>query len=185
MRKVVFAINNTIDGYADHTAGIADDALHDFHTDLLDDCDIILFGRTTYQLMESFWPTAKNVPGITKSMIRFAEKINSIKKMVFSKNLNKVSWNNVELHSKDLFEQINQLKKQNGKNIAIGSLSLAAQCAKAGLIDEYWFVVQPIILGRGKALFKDLDLNIHLELLETKKFNSGTVALHYKNIGVL
>ena len=84
MRKVIFAINNTIDGYADHTTVIADDELHDFYTNLLNDVDAILMGRKTYQLMESFWPVASKDARSTKSMIRFANIFNPMRKIVFS-----------------------------------------------------------------------------------------------------
>lgn len=85
MKKLIFAINVTIDGFADHTAVIADDELHDFYTNLLNDADTLLFGRKTYQLMESYWPQAQNDPQATKSMIEIANKINSLPKIVFSK----------------------------------------------------------------------------------------------------
>ena len=109
MRKVIFAINITIDGFADHTVGIADDELHDFFTNLLKKEDLILFGRKTYELMEDFWPNAKDDSRITKSMIEFSEIINSIKKIVFSKTLEKVNWQNSELCKNELVEEIQNL----------------------------------------------------------------------------
>src|SRR5919106_465602 len=103
-RKIIFAINITIDGFADHTAVIADDELHDFYTDLLTTVDIVLFGRKTYQLLESFWPVAHEDSRSTKSMLRFADKINSIRKIVFSNALNEVHWSNTSLIKENMIE---------------------------------------------------------------------------------
>ncbi len=180
MRKVTFSINITIDGFADHTAVIADDQLHEFYTNLLNDSDTILFGRKTYQLMESFWPAAAENPVSTKSMIEFANKINSISKIVFSKTLDEVSWNNTKLKKENLVEEVLKLKNQNGKNISIGSLSLASNLISHDLIDEFWFLTQPVILGKGKQLFETLDKRVNLRLLDSIIFNSGVAALHYE-----
>ena len=180
MRKIIFAINNTIDGYADHTAMIADDELHDFFAEFLDDIGVVLFGRKTYQLMESFWPAAKDDPGINKSMIRYADKINPMKKIIFSKTLKEVTWKNSELCQNDFIDEVKRLQKQNGKNIAAGSLSLATQLMQHNLIDEYHFVVHPIILGTGKLLFENLDKKQHFKLVDIKTFHSGVVVLHYQ-----
>ncbi len=97
MRKVIFAINITINGFADHTVGIADADLHNFFSDLLNEADVILFGRKTYQLMESYWPIAYDDPQSTESEKRFADTINPIKKIVFSNTLKKVDWENSDL----------------------------------------------------------------------------------------
>jgi dihydrofolate reductase len=180
MRKVIFAINITIDGYADHTAGIVDDELHDFFTNLLKNSDVILFGRKTYKLMEDFWPFAKDDPQSDRSTIEFSEVINSIKKIVFSKTLEKVTWQNSELCKNELVEELIILKKENGKNISVGSLSLASQLVKKNLIDEFYFVVHPIILGKGKHLFEDLNFRQNMKLIDTKKFSSGAIVLHYQ-----
>ncbi|MCB0746818.1 MAG: dihydrofolate reductase family protein [Ignavibacteriae bacterium] len=179
MRKIIFAINTTIDGYADHTAGIVDAKLHDFFTNLLSNSDVILFGRKTYELMENFWPNAKDYPQSDKSTIDFSDKINSIKKIVFSKTLEKVDWENSELCKNNLADTIHSLKKQKGKNISIGSLSLASQLTKLELIDEYWFLVHPIIMGSGKRLFEDHNKRSSLMLIDTKTFKSGVVVAHY------
>jgi len=180
MRKIIFAINITIDGFADHTAVIADDELHDFHTDLLSTVDAILFGRKTYQLLESYWPNAHEDPQATKSMIEFAHKINSMRKIVFSRTLDKVTWNNTRLVEENMVEEILKLKNQPGNSLSVGGLSIASNLTKLGLIDEYWFLVQPIILGKGKQLFENLNDRTDLKLIDTKIFNSGIVVLHYK-----
>ena len=130
MRKVIFAINKTIDGFADHTAVIADDELHDFFTNLLNDADVVLMGRKTYQLMENFWPVAYDDPQSTKSMLRFADKYNPIKKIIFSKTLAEVKWENSQLANKDISGIVSELKKQKGKNILAGSINIASAVIK-------------------------------------------------------
>ena len=180
MRKVIFAINITINGTADHTESIADDELHDFFTDLLNDIDVILFGRNTYQLMESFWPVAYKDPRSTQSILRFADKINSIQKVVFSKTLTEVSWNNSKLLKGNIRNEVLSLKKQRGKNISVGSLSIASDLTQAGLIDEYWILVHPIFSSSNKRIFKNIKKRINLKLISKKIFDSGVVALHYR-----
>ena len=180
MRKVIFGINNTINGLADHTSVIADDELHDFFTNLLNEGDVVLMGRKTYQLMENFWPVVYKDTNSTKSMLRFADKYNPIKKIIFSKTLTEVKWENSELAIKDLPEIVSGLKEQRGKNILAGSISIAAQLLKLNLIDEFWFVVHPIIAGNGPRLFDGLDVNTKLQFVDSKLFRSGAMALHYK-----
>ena len=182
LRKLIFSINLTIDGFADHTAMIADAELHDFFTNLLSTVDIILFGRKTYQLMASYWPTVPEDPGSTKSEIEFARKYNSLRKIVFSKTLDKVGWTNSILAIDNLEEEARKLKQQPGKNISAGSISIASALTKLGLIDEYWFLVHPVILGKGKQLFEDFNNRVTLKLIDTKKLNSGVVVLHYQKI---
>jgi len=179
MRKLIFAINITVDGFADHTSVIADDELHDFYTDLLNSFDIILFGRKTYQLFESFWPTADKDPQSTKSMLRFADKINGLHKIVFSKTLHQVAWNNTKLVKDNVLEEITRLKQQPGKNLSTGGISFSSSLMKAGLIDEFWFLVHPIVSGSGRRLFNEIDIKAKLKLLETQVFKSGVVAMHY------
>jgi dihydrofolate reductase len=179
MRKVIFSINNTIDGTADHTTGIADEELHDFFTDLLNEVDVSLMGRKTYQLMASYWPVAYKDPECTESMKRFADKFNAMKKIIFSNTLKSVDWQNSVLAEKDLSSTVLELKKEKGKSISAGSISIAGQLMKDDLIDEFWFLVHPIISSNGKYLWKDLDIRVNLKFLESKTFESGVVALHY------
>jgi dihydrofolate reductase len=179
MRKVIFAINVTIDGFADHEVMIADKELHDFFTELLGTFDILLFGRKTYELMESYWPNARKDPAATESMKAFADKINSLPKMVFSKTLKEVTWEPVILMRSKIEDEILKLKNQPGKNISINGLSIAAHLTALGLIDEYWFLIHPVIAGKGKPLFETLESKTNLTLIETKNFQSGVVAMHY------
>lgn len=160
---------------------IADDELHDFFTNLLDTIDVTLMGRKTYQLMENYWPSAHEDPSATKSTINFAYKFNAMNKIVFSKTLAEVKWKNSRLASENLLKVVSDLKNQKGKNISAGSLSIADQLLNANLIDEFWFLIHPVVLGKGKKLFDEEKLQRELKLLEICKFNSGVIALHYEN----
>jgi dihydrofolate reductase len=181
MGKIVFAINITIDGFADHEVMIADEELHDFFTDLLGTSDMLLFGRKTYDLMESYWPNARKDPDATESMKAFADRINNLPKMVFSKTLKEVKWDHTILMRSNIEDEILKLKKQPGKNISIDGLSIASHLTGLGLIDEYWFLIHPVILGKGKPLFESLKTKTNLTLIETKRFQSGVVVMHYKH----
>ncbi len=180
MRKVVFSINSTINGFADHTTVIADEELHDFFTGLLNDSDVSLMGRKTYQLMASYWPVAHKDPECTESMKRFADQFNAMKKIIFSNTLNNVEWQNSVLAEKDLLSTVLELKKENGKSIFAGSINIAGQLFKHNLIDEFWFVIHPVIAGTGPRLFEGIINVNNLQLIDSKKFNSGAIALHYK-----
>ncbi len=181
MRNLFLAINVSLDGFADHTVAIADDELHEFYSGLLDNTDIALFGRVTYQLMESYWPRAHEDPQATKSMLDFAGRFNAIPKIVFSRTLQKAGWNNTRLVRDNMVEEVIRLKQQSGKDISIGGISVSRELVKRGLIDEYWLVVQPVIVGKGRRLFDGLDDRINLKLLDTKTLKSGVVALHYQS----
>jgi dihydrofolate reductase len=179
MRNVVFAINITIDGYCGHESGIADDELHEYFTGLLRDSDVEIFGRNTYHLMYPYWHDVAVNQSETKVLNEFARTFDSIPKIVFSTTLKSVEWNNTILLRSNLQEEILKLKQQPGKNISIGALSIASQVAQWNLIDEYHFVVHPIIAGEGPRLFESVK-NLPLKLVGSKMFGSGAVALHYK-----
>jgi len=183
MRKLVFAINVSLDGFADHTVAIADDELHQFFSSLLDETDIELFGRVTYQLMESYWPHAHNDPNATCVILEFADRFNSISKIVFSKSLLKAEWNNTKLIKGNAIEEVKKLKQQPGKNISIGGISLATALMKAGLIDEYLILIHPVAAGKGRQLFEGINEKRKLKLADTQVFKSGVVVLHYLSEG--
>jgi len=184
MRKLVWAINVSLDGFADHTVGIGvDDDLHGFFSDLLDDMDLVVFGRVTYQLMEAAWPNAHKDPNATKRTLEFAGKFNAIPKVVFSRTLDKAEWNNTRLVHEDMVNEVTRLKQRTGKNILLDGISVAQEFMRRGMIDEYWLVVHPIVAGKGKRLINDLNDSVILRLLDTKVFRSGTVVLHYENRG--
>ncbi len=180
MRKLIFSINVSVDGFADHTVTVAaDDELHDFYSGLLDVTDIALFGRVTYQLMESYWPHAHEDPRATRGMLDFADRFNAIPKIVFSRTLQKADWYNTRLVKEHMVDEVVKLKSQPGRNISLGGISISQEFMKLGKVDEYWLAVQPILVGKGKRLFDNLDRQVNLELVDTKKFNSGVVVLHY------
>ena len=179
MRKVVFAINITIDGYCGHETGIPDDETMEFFTGFLRDSDVEIFGRNTYQLMYPYWHDVAINQSQTKTENEFALAYDSIPKIVFSTTLKSVEWNNTILLHSNLREEILKLKQQPGKNIFIGGLNIASQVAQWNLIDEYHFVVHPIIAGKGPRLFESGGEH-SLKLVGSKTFRSGVVALHYK-----
>lgn len=181
MRKVIFAINITIDGYCGHESGIADDELHEYFTGLLRESDVEIFGRNTYNLMYPYWHDIAVNQSETKTVNEFARAFDSIPKIVFSKTLKSVEWNNTTLLRSNLREEILKLKNQPGKNILISGLNIASQAAQWDIIDEYRFVVHPIIAGNGPRLFESGGEH-SLELISSKKFQSGAIALHYINI---
>jgi dihydrofolate reductase len=181
MRKVIFAINITIDGCCGHESGIVDDELHEHFTGLLRDSDIEIFGRNTYHLMYPYWHDVAVNQSESKVINEFARVFDAMPKIVFSTTLKDVEWNNTTLLHSNLQEEIIKLKQQPGKNISIGGLNIAAQLAQAGLIDEYRFLVHPIVAGKGPRLF-ETGRDFRLELLGSKTLRSGVVELHYKNI---
>src|SRR6188474_1832757 len=171
MRKVIFAINITIDGYSGHESVFADDELHEHFTGLLRDSDVEIFGRNTYHLMYPYWHDVAVNQSETKAINEFARTFDSIPKIVFSTTLKSVEWNNTTLLHSNLREEIMKLKQQPGKNIAIGSLNIASQVAQWNLIDEYHFVVHPVLAGEGPRLFESVK-NLPLKLVGAKTLRS-------------
>jgi len=180
MRKLIAAINMTLDGFCDHTVMIADDELHQHYNELLSNADTLLYGRITYQLMESYWPTVVKNPTGNKPMDEFAVLIDNISKIVFSRTLKNVDWKNVKLAKGGIKEEVLELKQQAGKNILAGSPSLIVTLMQLDLIDEYQLCVQPIISGNGLRLFKNINDRINLNLIKTKIFGSGSITLYYE-----
>src|SRR5678815_785355 len=181
MRKLIAAINMTLDGFCNHTAMIADDEIHQHYSELLRSAGTLLYGRITYQLME-YWPTVLKNPTGNKSMDEFAEVIDKIPKIVFSRTLKNVEWKTARLAKRDLKEEVLELRQEAGKDILVGSPSLIVALSQLGLIDEYQLGVQPTVLGSGLPLFKDITDRIDLKLLKTKTFGCGAVMLYYESI---
>jgi dihydrofolate reductase len=180
MRKLIAAINMTLDGFCDHTAVIADNELHQHFNEVLSNADIILYGRTTYQLMESYWPAIVKTPTGNKTEDEFAVLIDNIPKILFSRTLQHVDWKNTELKKEIVKEEVLELKQRAGKNILAGSPSMIVALTQLGLIDEYQIVVHPVIWGSGLPLFKNIKEKVNLKLLKTKTFGSGAVTLYYE-----
>ena len=179
MRKLIAAINMTLDGFCDHTAGLPDEEIHQHYTELLRQADLILYGRTTYQLME-FWRTLLENPSEEKSMNDFAVAIDKIPKIVFSHTLKDIEWNSAKLSNKSLEEKVLELKRQPGGDILVGSRSLIIQLMKLNLIDEYQLCVHPVVSGSGLSLFENINDRTILKLLKTKTFSGGAVTLFYE-----
>jgi dihydrofolate reductase len=182
MRNVIYAINITLDGCCDHTKVIADDESHEYFTRLVREVDLLVFGRKTHQLMVPYWPdVAKNPSGQTKANIEFAEAFDSKKMIVFSRTLESAEGKNTRIVRTNLQDEILKLKQEQGKNILIGGVAVPSQLIKLGLVDEFRFVVQPIIAGEGRRLLEGVSLpeRLQLKLVESKVFKSGCVALRY------
>lgn len=182
MRKLIAAMNMTLDGFCDHTAGIADDDLHQHYNELLRNAGALIYGRITYQLMESYWSSMVINPTGNKPIDEFAVLIDNVSKIVFSRTLKKVGWKNTTLKKEVVKEEVLELKQQAGKDIFVGSPSLIVALTQFDLIDEYQLCVHPIILGSGLTLFKDITDRVNLKLLDTKTFDSGSIILYYERI---
>ena len=179
MRKVIAAINMTLDGSFDHTAGIPDEEVHQHYTDLLNSADIILYGRITYQLME-YWRTFLENPSDEKSMNDFAVAIDRIPKLVFSHTLKDVEWESAKLANQDMEKEVLALKKQSGKDILIGSRSLIIQLMNLNLIDGLQLCIYPVVAGTVLPLFENIKDRTLLKLIKTKTFGGGAVMLYYE-----
>jgi dihydrofolate reductase len=183
MRNVIFAINITLDGCCDHTKFNPDEETFEYFTHLTRDADTFLYGRKTYQLMVPYWPdVAKNHSGRTKAGNEFAQAFDAINKIiVFSQSLDSPEGKKTRIVRTSLHDEILKLKQGHGKNIFTGGVTIPAQLVELGLIDEYHFVVHPIVLGEGRRLFESVNLpeKCQLKLVESKTFKSGCVALRY------
>ena len=181
MRNVIFAINITLDGCCDHTKQFADEETHEYFTRLLHDVDLLVYGRKTYQLMVPFWPEVAKNQSMTKASNEFAKAFDSINKIVFSRTLDSAGDKNTRIVRTNLRDEILKLKQEQGKNILTGGVSLPSQLIELGLVDEYLFVVGPIVAGEGRRLLEGVSLQerSQLKLVESKIFKSGCVALHY------
>ena len=178
----------SLDGFCNHTALIADDEIHQHYNELLRNADTVIYGRITYQLMESYWPTVVKNPTGNKTTDEFAVIIQDISKIVFSHTLKNVDpiaigWKNVRLAKGGIKEEILELKQsRNGgsKDIIVGSRSLIVTSMNLDLVDEFQISVQPIILGNGLPLLENITDRINLRLLKTKTFNCGAITLYYE-----
>ena len=182
-------MNITLDGFCDHTAMIADEEIHQHYNELLSNADTLIYGRITYQLMESYWPSVVKNPTGNKPMDEFAVTIDNISKIVFSRTLQHVDpiaigWKNTKLKKEVIKEEVLELKQSRNsgsKDILVGSPSLIVACMNLNLIDEFQLCVQPIILGNGSIpLLKNINDRINLKLLKTKTFSSSSIALYYE-----
>jgi len=187
MRRVVWLMHVSLDRLVAGPNGEIDwvnfdDELIEDVQNLVNTADTALYGRLTYQLMESYWPTVASRPGATKHDIDHSNWLNPALKIVFSRTLKNVEWKNTRIVKDHIREEIVKLKNQPGKNLILfASPSLASTLMNHDLIDEYWFNINPIVLRKGIPLFKDID-NMHmLKLLESKTYKNGVVKLQYRS----
>jgi len=186
MRKLIFFMHTSLDGFVAGLNGEmdwinVDDEIFDFVATMTDKADTALYGRVTYEMMQSYWPNAGKQPNASKHDKEHSAWYNKVSKIVLSKTISEKGFDNTTVISDQLVDNINQIKKQEGKNILIfGSPTASHSLLSLGLIDEFWLFVNPILLGQGKPLFKDIHENITLKLAETKTFACGVIALHYE-----
>lgn len=185
MRKLVLFMHLSLDGFAAGKKGemdwiIVHKELFDYAATRTAESDTALYGRVTYELMESYWPTAADQPNPTKHDIEHSKWYKNVAKVVVSKTMKDVHIPNTTIIHDNLLSQIRRLKEAPGKEIIMfGSPSLAHTLTEANLIDDYWLFINPIILGEGISLFRNLKKPIKLRLLTSKTFPSGTICLHY------
>jgi dihydrofolate reductase len=181
MRKLIYAINITLDGCCDHTKQVAYDDTHEYFMNLMREVDLLVFGRITYQLMVPYWPDVAKDPSGTKASIEFARTFDSIKRLVFSRSFDGEGDKNTRFVRTNLGDEIVKLKQEPGKNILVGGVSVPSQLMELGLIDECRFVVQPVVVGAGRRLLDGVRLpeKLQVKLVDTKMFKSGCVALRY------
>src|SRR3989441_5043690 len=186
MRKVILSNSVTLDGFFEGPNKeldwhIVDEEVKEYAIDLLSKVDALLFGRVTYQLMADYWPASATNPSTPKSDLEIADKMNNLPKIVFSKTLQEVKWNNSRLVKENIAEEISKMKQQPGKDMVIfGSGSIVSNFMQHGLIDEYRIIVNPVVLGNGNPLFKGIKDKHNLNLLKTRAFSSGVVILYYE-----
>lgn len=182
MRPLRYSINVTLDGCCHHEAGLPpDEESMDFWTTEIARADALLFGRVTYLMMEEAW--RRPVTGVWPDWMSpweepFADTIDRTPKHVVSSTLDAVDWN-AELVRGDLVEAVTRLKAQPGNGLYVGGVTLPTALADLGLIDEYLFVVHPVVAGHGPRLLDGLHDRIPLTLVERRDFRSGAVALRY------
>jgi dihydrofolate reductase len=182
MRKIIVSEMLTVDGFFAGPKGeidwhVVDAEFNEYAIDMLNAADTILFGRVTYEMMASYWPTAR----VTTDDPVVAERMNSLTKIVFSTTQEDLVWQNSTVMKNINAEEILKMKQEPGKDILIlGSGTVVSAFARLGLIDEYRMIVNPVALGKGRTLFADVDNKIKLALLKTKTFGSGNVLLYYK-----
>lgn len=181
MRNLIYAINITLDGCVDHTKGIVDEGMLEYYKNLLREVDLQVFGRKTYELMVPYWPDALKDPSSTKADIEFAEAFVSLNRLVFSRSLKNVEDKNTRIASIGLRDEILKLKREPGKSILVGGVDIPSQLIELGLVDEFRFVVMPVIAGDGRRLMEGVSLpeKLRLKLVDSRIFPSGFVALRY------
>ena len=186
MRRLIVFMHTSLDGFVGGPKGEmdwihVDDDLFDFAGKFTDGADAALYGRVTYQMMESYWPTAADLPNANKHDIEHSRWYNRVAKVVLSKTLEQSGLQNTTVLSADIPEHVNKLKQEPGRNILIfGSPTAVHTLTQHNLIDDYWLFVNPVLLGKGIPMFPEMKERVPLVLRETKNFSPGVVGLHYE-----
>jgi dihydrofolate reductase len=179
-------MHSSLDGFVAGLKGEMDwininEEMFDFVATMTDKADTALYGRVTYEMMQSYWPNAGNQPDASKHDKEHSAWYNKVSKVVLSKTMSGKGLNNTIVISDHLADNINKIKKQEGKNILIfGSPRASHSLLSEGLIDEFWLFVNPVLLGKGMLLFKGVTETTQLKLIESKTFSCGAIALHYE-----
>jgi dihydrofolate reductase len=182
MRKLIYAINQTLDGCYDHTlVGPPDPEVFQYYIDLVRGADAFVYGRKTYELMVPYWPDAAKDESSSKAEVEFGEAFCGVDMVVISKSLDKVEGKNGQIVRANLKDEILKLKEQEGSYMLTGGVEIPSQLIQLGLVDECLFLIYPIFGGKGKRLFETVDLTerSRLKLVETKVYESGSVLLRY------
>jgi dihydrofolate reductase len=188
MRKLVLFMHMSLDGFAGGPQGelnflTYDEELAQYAAELVKTVGSPVYGRTTYQMMESYWPTVLTKSDAPKHAQEHAQWVENIPKIVFSRTLNEVTWNNTRLIKDNVADAVNKLKQESGKDLVIfGSPGLSTTLIKEGLIDEYKLTIHPVILGNGLSVFKNNTAKSKLKLLDAKTLKSGVVTAHYETV---
>lgn len=184
MGKLIYSMMASLDSLIEGPDGeldwhVIDEELHRHFNDLESSFEMHLYGRRLYEIMSAFWPTADQNLTAPAYVVEYARIWQAMPKIVFSKTLAKVEWNS-RLVREVIPQEINQLKEQSRKNLSLGGPNLATTFRRLGLIDEYWVYVNPVVVGKGKPMFADMDDVARLQLVETRPFRSGVMLLRYE-----
>jgi dihydrofolate reductase len=178
MGLLTFGMNVTLDGCYDHREGIADHELHDYFTKLIVGAGAMLYGRTTYELMEDYWPAVARDENAPRAERDWALALEAMPKYVVSSSRRDFPWNNTFRVEGELYDAVRQLKEKTPQGLLVGSHMLACALEQQGLIDEYRIVVHPVLAGHGPTLFQGLERSRRLEVISTHHLKSGAMALH-------
>jgi dihydrofolate reductase len=180
MRNVIFGMNISIDACYDHAKFNGDDEIHEYFADLMKDVDLVVYGRKMYDLIVPYFTEVAKTQSGSEATNKFAKTVTDVDKIVFSRTLETVE-GNTRIMRDNLEEEIRKLKQQPGKKISIAGVSLREQLTALGLVDEFYFVIHPVLVGDGKRLMENTGLqeNLNLKLVDSKIFKSGCIGLHY------
>jgi dihydrofolate reductase len=186
MGKLIYAMMASLDGFISGPDGelgwhLVDEELHRHFNELENGMYMLLYGRRLYETMAAYWPTVEQNPSASVVELEYGRIWNAKPKIVFSKTLDKVEWNS-QLSREVVPHEIRRLKTQSRQNLSVGGAELAAAFHRLGLIDEYWLYLNPVVAGRGKPMFLDVDSVARFRLVETRPFNSGVVLLRYQTV---